>query len=540
MSPKQLLAYFDRIAEAPGAVPRLRRFILDLAVRGKLVEQDPADEPATETLELIRARQRSAVPSRKGLHLKASPSIDSQAGLFELPLHWTWARLGQIVDKIHYGYTTSADWGAEGARLVRITDIQDNSVKWAALPGCVIMAPEVEQYRLAPGDILVARTGGTVGKTFLVSDVPVEAVFASYLIRVRPSPSISARFLKAFLESPVYWRQLVEGTRGGAQPNVNGRALSSLLLPIPPVAEQHRIVAKVDELMALCDRLEAAQAEREQRRDQVIARSYQPVRRSGNGCSTEKTNPFSIGRTISEILRRRQLPWLRQRIAQIAFDGGFSPTAHWPTPRALSELVALQNGYAFKSEWFVKTGTRLLRNVNVGHGSVRWDQTVCLSNQQAAQFERFALDLGDIVFSLDRPFISTGVKVARIAPADLPALLLQRVGRIQFKSAELTPEYLFLWMQSAAFVNQIDPGRSNGVPHVSSKQVEAVQIVVPDPVEQSRIVTIIQRLLHLCDRLEESLALQDSRRYQLLESVLRSTLVDRFQRMTRDNLARQI
>ena len=107
------------------------------------------------------------------------------------------------------------------------------------------------------GDILVARTGGTIGKSFLAQDVPVAVVFASYLIRVQGSHEIYDRYLKLFLESPIYWIQLQDGSRGAGQPNVNGQTLGKMLVPLPPLAEQHRIVAKVDELMALCDQLEA-------------------------------------------------------------------------------------------------------------------------------------------------------------------------------------------------------------------------------------------------------------------------------------------
>ena len=82
-------------------------------------------------------------------------------------------------------------------------------------------------------------------------------VFASYLIRVQGSHEIYDRYLKLFLESPTYWIQLQDGSRGAGQPNVNGQTLGKMLFPLPPLAEQYRIVAKIDELMALCDRLEA-------------------------------------------------------------------------------------------------------------------------------------------------------------------------------------------------------------------------------------------------------------------------------------------
>jgi restriction endonuclease S subunit len=135
---------------------------------------------------------------------------------------------------------------------LRITDIQDNKVDWLAVPGCAIKEKEIEQYKLSVNDILIARTGGTVGKSFLVQNVDVKAVFASYLIRVIPSSLISVRYLKYYLECPLYWKQMYAKCSGTGQPNVNGTSLSSLFVPLPPIAEQKRIVAKIDQLMSLC------------------------------------------------------------------------------------------------------------------------------------------------------------------------------------------------------------------------------------------------------------------------------------------------
>jgi type I restriction enzyme S subunit len=164
--------------------------------------------------------------------------------------------LATISRKIHYGYTASANKLLKDVRLLRITDIQNNAVDWASVPGCEISGRDIDQYKLEQGDILIARTGGTIGKTFLVKHAPVTAVFASYLIRVQGTSELYDQYLKLFLESPAYWKQLQDGARGAGQPNVNGQTLGRMVVTIPPLAEQHRIVAKVEELMALCDQLE--------------------------------------------------------------------------------------------------------------------------------------------------------------------------------------------------------------------------------------------------------------------------------------------
>jgi len=142
-------------------------------------------------------------------------------------------------------------------------------------------------------------------------------------------------------------------------------------------------------------------------------------------------------------------------------QGNFKPVGEYRT---------LQNGYAFKSGWFTKQGVRLLRNANIGHGKIHWEETVFFPPERTKEFERFLLNEGDIVLTLDRPFIATGTKVARVTAGDIPSLLLQRVGRFIEVAPGLSDDYLFMWISSPRFNEQIDPGRSNGVPHISSKQ----------------------------------------------------------------------
>ncbi len=249
--------HFPRLTTRPEHIQQLRQSILNLAVRGQLVPQDPNDEPASKLLQRIQAEKAQLVKEGKMRRQEPAPQLEDKELPFQVPPGWRWARLATISRRIHYGYTASANQSIKDVRLLRITDIQNNSVEWSSVPGCEISDDEVGQYKLNQGDILIARTGGTIGKTFLVRQIPLTAVFASYLIRVQGSTELYDQYLKLFLESPVYWKQLEEGARGGGQPNVNGQTLGLMKVTLPPLAEQHRIVAKVDELTALCDRLDA-------------------------------------------------------------------------------------------------------------------------------------------------------------------------------------------------------------------------------------------------------------------------------------------
>ena len=166
---------------------------------------------------------------------------------FDIPQGWEWERWGNISQSIQYGYNAPAlEHGA--IKMVRISDIQENCVLWDNVPYCQIEENDIDTYLLKVNDILFARTGGTVGKSFLVEEVPERAIYAGYLIRTRYSSLLNPRYMKFFMESQLYWEQLKNGTIATAQPNCNGKTLAKMLLPIPPTKEQDRIVGKLTQL----------------------------------------------------------------------------------------------------------------------------------------------------------------------------------------------------------------------------------------------------------------------------------------------------
>lgn len=174
-----------------------------------------------------------------------------------------WSTLGQASPVIEYGHTASARSG-DGPRFLRITDIKPDGVSWPSVPTCAISTAELHQKALTDGDIVVARTGGTVGKSFLVIDPP-EAVFASYLVRIRARGDHSSQYIYRFLQTSLYWNALRGFARGGAQPNVNASLLKQIPIPLPDLARQHAVVrdlAKIeqdaDSIIAALDRQAAA------------------------------------------------------------------------------------------------------------------------------------------------------------------------------------------------------------------------------------------------------------------------------------------
>lgn len=205
--------------------------------------------------QLIQKEKAQLVAEKKIKKGNPLPPIGDEEKPFKIPSTWKWVRWGDLAESIQYGYNAPAQKSGR-IKMVRISDIQDGKVQWETVPFCSIPEDDIPAYLLQKNDILFARTGGTVGKSFLVEDVPEEAIYAGYLIRTRYSGLLSAKYLKYFMDSDFYWAQLRSGTKATAQPNCNGKTLANMILPLPPLAEQERIVARVEALFAKLDEAE--------------------------------------------------------------------------------------------------------------------------------------------------------------------------------------------------------------------------------------------------------------------------------------------
>ena len=176
------------------------------------------------------------------------------AGYFTIPL-------GDICESVEYGYTASASTAPVGPRFLRITDIVPERLDWEVVPFCQIDPKKLSKYRLHSGDIVIARTGATTGWAKFIKDPP-EAVFASYLVRVRPSASVDARFVGFIVESSAYKDFIQQHMGGAAQPNANAKVLTTYEIPLPTLSIQRRIAC----ILSAYDEL----IENNQRRIQIL------------------------------------------------------------------------------------------------------------------------------------------------------------------------------------------------------------------------------------------------------------------------------
>ena len=239
-------------------IKALRQTILNLAVRGKLVGQDPNDEPASELLKRIAAERAVLVKQRQIRREKALNPIDPSAPPFEVPAQWVWSRLGDAVLFTQYGTSRKAHPGASGIPVLTMGNIQDGMVVWENQKRIPESSNDLPALYLRRFDILYNRTNSAelVGKTGIYLGEDDCMTFASYLIRIRTSETVGCpQYLNLAMNTLVFRTTqimpLIKKQTG--QANVNGTVLKNMMVPLPPLAEQQRIVTTVDELMALCD-----------------------------------------------------------------------------------------------------------------------------------------------------------------------------------------------------------------------------------------------------------------------------------------------
>jgi type I restriction enzyme S subunit len=259
---QRVAEHFDTLFTTAASIDTLKQTILQLAVMGKLVEQDPSDEPAAKLLERIAAEKAQLIKDGKIKKQKPLPAITDEEKTFELPKGWEWCRITDASLFTEYGTSQKAIEGDNGVPVLKMGDIQQGKV----LHGGQKVVPEtiddLPNLYLNYGDVLYNRTNSAelVGKTGMFEGESDLYTFASYLIRIRCHfESVTPQFLTLAMNTPLFRTTQIDPhvKQQCGQANVNGTIMKSMLIPICPFEEQQRIVAKVDELMTLCDQLKA-------------------------------------------------------------------------------------------------------------------------------------------------------------------------------------------------------------------------------------------------------------------------------------------
>lgn len=263
MDKRMLLSNMELLAAAPGGVAKLRELILTLAVQGKLVPQDPADEPASLLLQKIRAEKDRLIAEGKIKRDKPLAEIAEEEKPFGLPQGWEWVPLGEVVEIIRGITFPASEKTKEKApgriACLRTANVQEQ-IEWDDLLFIAESFVGREDQRVQIHDIVMsmANSRELVGKVALVEHIPHEAAtFGGFLGVLRPW-CLEPRFVMALLRTPYVRASLIDSASQTTNiANVSLGKLRPLAFPLPPLAEQSRIVTHVEALMRLCDALEA-------------------------------------------------------------------------------------------------------------------------------------------------------------------------------------------------------------------------------------------------------------------------------------------
>jgi len=459
----------------------------------------------------------------------------NEGALHELSAGWVWTRLEEVCLYPQYGWTTSAK--TEGALyLLRTTDITSGDIDWNTVPFCKEEPSEKEKYLLKDGDIVISRAG-SVGYSHLIKN-PKEAIFASYLIRFRPL--IDEKYLAFFLKSPFYWKSISEKSLGIAIPNVNASKLKQISIPLPPLPEQRAIVSKIEQLFSDLDNgienVKKAQAQLKLYRQSVLKAACEGklVPTEAELARAERRDYEAADVLLARILKERREKWNgkgKYKEAAAPDSSNISNIYEGWTWVTIDQICALDVGFAFKSSEFAAEGIRLLRGDNMEPGSLRWSDTRYWPKEKLASFEHLLIKEGDIILAMDRPIISSGLKIARAKASDIPCLLVQRMARFRSIEPEIT-RFLFCSLQTLSFMKHLQRGQTGTqLPHISATGILSFVIPLPPLAEQRRIVAEVERRLSVSDKMEatitESLQKAESLRQSILKKAFEGKLLNK-------------
>ena len=462
---------------------------------------------------------------------------ETDAGLSELPDGWVWTTLDEVCQPPQYGWTTSAQ-NRGTLHLLRTTDITSGSIDWETVPFCQKEPDDEKKYLLKDGDVVISRAG-SVGFSCLIRG-PKQAVFASYLIRFRPV-IIDELFLSYFLKSPAYWLAISESKLGIAVQNVNATKLKKIALPIAPLPEQHRIVAKIEELFTKLDaginELHKAQSQLKRYRQSVLKSAFEgKLTEAWRAEHQDKIEPASV--LLERILKERREEWEAEQLEQMKARGKIPKDDRWkakykePVAPDTSNLPELSNGWRWTtvgSIGLVASG-QTPKGINDLHlegaipfykisdmnklGNERFMRAaeIALDDDQTARLGIHVRERGTVIFPKRGGAIATNKKRILSRPS---AYDLNIMGVLPY----IVPtDFFYQWLLSIDLAALSD---GSNVPQLNHKDIDPLPFPLPPLLEQQAIVSEVESRLSIADEVEKTVVAELKRAEQLRQSILK-------------------
>lgn len=384
-----------------------------------------------------------------------------------LPQSWAVSSIGALADKGQYGWTTKAAQAGE-VRFLRTTDITKGRIDWSSVPFCAEVPADLDKYLLEPGDIVISRAG-SVGFSRLMEKIPCNTVFASYLIRFKPSSAVVPRYLAAYLNSDAYWKGIGAASVGIALANVNAKSLAALPVPLAPLAEQKRIADKLDTVLTRVDAVNTR-----------LAR-------------------------VAPLLKR-----FRQSVLAAATSGRLTEdwrggAMDWTSVPAAEICEKVQSGGTPKAG-FAEAGVPFLKVYNIVDQRVAFDYKPQFVSQaiHESELRKSQVFPNDVLMNIVGPPLG---KVA-VVPADHSAWNINQAITLFRPSTKITSQWIYILLCEGAPIRDVlaRTKGSVGQVNISLSQCRAFEFQVPSVEEQTEIVRRVETLFAFADRLEARLA----------------------------------
>ncbi|SAF79561.1 restriction endonuclease subunit S [Enterobacter kobei] len=533
-------------------IKKLRELILELAVRGKLVPQDPNDEPASELLKRIAAEKVELVKQGKIKKQKPLPEISEDEKPFELPEGWEWARLGStvaIIRGITFPASEKHKEPSEGkVACLRTANVQD-SIEWDDLLYVSESFVKRSEQFAEKGDIVMsmANSRELVGKVAYIYNIPTgSATFGGFLSVIRPY-GFNAAFLMSVLRSPNIKSILIDSSSQTTNiANISLEKLNPLVISVPPIGEQNRIASKVEELMSLCDQLEqqsltSLEAHQQlvetllatltdSQNAEVLAENWARISLHFDTLFTTEASIDALKQTIlqlavmgklvpqdpndepaSELLKR-----IEQEKAQLVKEGKIKKQKPLPPVNDEEKPFELPEGWEWcklqnitskitdgdhKTPPRITNGYKLLSAKNVRDGYIDYDNCDYISEEDYLKSrERCLPEIGDLLI------VSVGGTIGRSSLIKDSAnfALVRSVAII--KPLLFNSNYLKFSMDSFLLQKIINETKRGGAqPCLYLSEISNFLFPMPPEKEQKRIVSKIEHLSSICDRLKSRL-----------------------------------
>ena len=470
------------------------------------------------------------------------------------PSHWTKSTLGQIVVDIEAGKSfrciekpPTDDWPG----IVKVSAVSWGSFNEHESKTCPDEKLFDPRYRIRPGDLLMSRanTVELVGACVIVGSISKRLMLSDKILRIMLADDLKAWTLW-YLRSKEGRAQIEARATGNqlSMRNIGQARILEIEIPLAPDRERLSIVEAIESYLT---RLDDAMAtlERVQRNLKRYRVSVLKAAVEGRLVPTEAELARAEGREyepasvlLERILAERRRRWEEAELAKMKAKGKAPKNDKWkakyvePAEPEMSELPELpegwcwvrteqcimtQVGHAFSSKEFIDEGVNLLRGDNIGHGTLRWgdNRRRCIQPEALKVHAHLELRPSDIVLAMDRPIISTGLKLAHVRPLDLPALLVQRVIRLR---PSIHLGYFEANLQFQSFLNHLNAeARGGGVPHVSEDQIKNFTFPLPPLAEQARIAQEIERLISTYESSTQMVVICERRVSRLRQSILK-------------------